>query len=353
MACAQRVAAVAAVTVVVIGSFGAGAFGQSPAGTKGQPKAPDPPAEPRDEITGEYVGTFTSPAGKVVPAVACVAAERRRGQKGQTHRASLRAVESGLIEKTVLGPKAKVVLSADLRGAAAGGVVALTGRDATGRIAAGKLTAQVKGGTFALERFGRKSPTELAPPPPGAVVLLPYEKGKATSQAAWTHSRWPVFSDGSAMVKGGTNRTKRQFRNFKLHLEFRIPMQSRGSGNSGVYILDRYEIQILNSFGRGPSKGSCAAVYQTFPPSANASLPLGRWQTYDITFRAPKMAGDKAVKLPVVTVVHNGVTVHKDVEVPHATGNARSKGHAGSGPIQLQDHGNPVRFRNIWLQEMK
>ena len=117
--------------------------------------------------------------------------------------------------------KAKVVMSADLRGREEGGKVALAGRGWKGRAAAGKLTAEGKGGKFVLERLLRKSPTELAPPPAGALVLLPYAKGKPTSLAAWTNPKWPLLSDGSAMVRGGTNLSRRKFSNFKMHLEFR------------------------------------------------------------------------------------------------------------------------------------
>jgi len=319
------------------------------------PRAADPPKEPESPFMGEYLGTYTSPDGKATPAVAQVVARRSRRDGQVSYRAYVKAVASGLVEKTVIGKDAKAVVSVEMPGTAGEGKLLLAGGRWKGQIADDKLTAEsagASGGKLLLSRFVRKSPTELAPPPAGAIVLLPYAKGKCTSLDEWANKKWPLLSDGSAMVKGGDNRTKRQFSRFKLHLEFRVPPASRGSGNSGVYILDRYEIQVLDSFARKPSKGGCGAVYQTFAAEPNASLPVGRWQTYDITFLGPKMDGNQAVELPVVTVVHNGVTVHKDVKVPHATGSARSKGHAASGPIRLQDHGNPVRFRNVWLVEL-
>jgi len=315
-------------------------------------QADPPPKEPADAFQGEYAGTFTPAEGKAVPAVAYVAAERRRVQSETSYRVALKAVSRGLVEETVVGRGAKVTLSADLRGQAEGGKVAFSGKGWTGQIADGKLSAEGKAGKFALAFTVRKSPTELKPPPRGATVLLPYKEGQAPATGEWANAKWPAFDDGSMMVQGGDNRTKRQFTNFRLHAEFRIPMQSRGSGNSGFYLLDRYEVQVLDSFAKPPYKGGCAAIYQTFPPMVNASLPPGRWQTVDIELFGPVLEGGKCVKLPVITVVHNGILVHKDVAVPHATGNARSRGHGAPGPIRLQDHGNPVRYRNIWVEEL-
>jgi hypothetical protein len=313
-------------------------------------RAASPPKEIEDKFVGEYLGTFTSSAGAKADGVAKVYA--RQSRKGLSYRAALCAVESGLIEKTVIAPGAKVLFSTEVTGSAEGPRMVLKGGGWSGSIEEGKLTAEGTGGKLELRSVVRKSPTELAEPPPGAIVLLPYKAGRQTSLAEWTNKQWALLPDGSMMVSGGDNNTTRRFSKFKLHLEFRIPALGRGSGNSGVYILDRYEIQVLDSFGRKPSKGGCAAVYQTFPAAADACLPTGRWQTYDITFRGPKLEGDKAVKLPKVTVVHNGVTVHKDVDVPHATGNARSRGHAETGPIRIQSHGSPVRYRNIWIVEL-
>jgi len=314
-------------------------------------KAVSAPKEIDDKFVGEYVGPFTSSAGKKADGLAKVYA--RMSRKGLSYRAVLYAVESGLIEKAVVRPDAKVLFRTEVTGSAEGARMVLKGGGWSGSVEAGRLTAEGKAGRLELRSLVRRSPTELARPPAGAIVLLPYKAGKLTSLDEWTNKRWALLSDGSMMVTGGDNNTKRRFSRFKLHLEFRIPALGRGSGNSGVYILDRYEIQVLDSFGRKPSRGGCASVYQTFPAAANACLPAGRWQTFDITFRGPKMEGGKAVRLPKVTVVHNGVTVHKDVDVPHATGNARGRGHAETGPIRLQDHGSPVRYRNIWIVELE
>ena len=196
---------------------------------------------------------------------------------------------------------------------------------------------------------------DLAKPPEGAIVLLPYEPGKKTSLKEWRNKKWKLLDDGSAQVGGGSNLTIRKFKDFRMHLEFQQPYQptgGRGRGNSGVYVLDRYEIQIMDSFGSRLGSGGCAAVYRVEAPRVNASFPPLSWQTFDITFRAARYGADgKITEYPRITVVHNGVKVHENFELRNATGNAKSRGHTASGPIHLQDHHNPVRFRNIWLIE--
>ena len=313
-------------------------------------QAAEPPKGAEDKFVGEYAGTFTPAGGKAVPGVGYVVAEQRRGEQGPSYRVVVKAVESGLVQKTVVGWGAKIDQTATLRGTEGQGKLALSGGDWKGEIADGKLTAEGKAGKFELTFTVRKSPTELAAPPAGATVLLPYEAGKAPSLGEWANPKWPTSTDGSMMVQGGDNRTKRQFDNFRLHLEFMVPPGAKGGGNSGVYILDRYEIQVLDSFGKDRYKGGCAAVYQTFAPMVNASLPAGRWQTFDIEFFGPVMKSGEAEKLPVITVRHNGIVVHKDVTIPHATGSARSRGHGAPGPIRLQDHGAPDHYRNIWIE---
>jgi hypothetical protein len=150
----------------------------------------------------------------------------------------------------------------------------------------------------------------------------------------------------------------REFRDFRLHLEFMTPYEptkrGQGRGNSGVYILDRYEVQVLDSFGLVPAKGDCGAIYGQAPPKTNASLPPLTWQTYDITFRAARLGEDgKLLEPPVITVLHNGVKIHDKRPIPQPTGSARRKGHIAEGPIRLQDHRNKVRYRNIWAVDLK
>ncbi len=320
--------------------------------TKSADKLPGPPEEPADNVTGEYLGSFVpTGGGKAVPAVAKVFSTKASGGK-LSFQGLVAAVEpGGLIQQTVVGKGAKTVQRFQVRGTGDADSAALSSKDFRGTVSEKKLTLTGDAGRFAMEFTVRKSPTLLAEPPAGATELFPYEPGKATSLDAWKNQRWKLLSDGSAMVHRGTNDSKSQWSDFKLHAEFRVPTQSHG--NSGFYLLGRYEIQVLQSFGKPLYKGGCAAIYQTFPPVVDAYLPPGCWQTYDITFRAPKMDGEKVTQLPRITVVLNGVTVHDDVEIPHATGNARKRGHAASGPIRLQDHGAPVRYRNMWIHELK
>ena len=259
----------------------------------------------------------------------------------------------------------KVVLLADgkkkaeLAGKLEGKKVALAGGGGEkGAIENKKLTAEAAGLKFDLAYTTPKSPTDGAKPPPGAVVLLPFEEGKAPSLDEWTNTAWQTSTDGSMTVAKGDNFTQRHFGDFKLHLEFRIPFEpsgkGQGRGNSGVYIFNLYEIQILDSFGRPPAASECAAVYTQTPPKVNACFPPGLWQTYDITFRAARFDADgKKTTDAVVTVVQNGVTVQDQTVVKGPTGAARSKPEVKAGQIKLQDHQHPVKFRNIWIQKLR
>ena len=319
-----------------------------------------PPKLPEDPYTGEYVGTYIAAAdGKTMLGVAKVYVDPAVKPDGG-YRAALYAVESGLMHGAVIGGKTKCESSVLLTGTWEQGTakepyvrLRLADDKWQGGIDGDKCVVGSKAGWFDLKRYQRKSPTLGAAPPAGAIVLLDYKPGKAPSLAEWTNDKWKVFNDGSIMVTEGNNYTKRQFSNFRLHAEFMVVCdKGGGGGNSGFYLLDRYEVQVLDSFGRRLGKGNCAAIYQTIAPSANACLPPGAWQTYDITFRGPVMEGKEVKKHPRITVVHNGVTVHDDVEIPHATGVARARGDVAEGPIMLQDHDSPARFRNIWLVEI-
>jgi hypothetical protein len=153
------------------------------------------------------------------------------------------------------------------------------------------------------------------------------------------------------IVKGkGSNRTKQQFSDVKqLHVEFKLPLEPKGRGqgraNSGVYLLDAYEVQVLDSFGIVHTSGDCGGLYNVARPMVNSCLPPETWQTYDISFRAARLDTNGGVKeLPRITVIHNGVPIHVNVEIP-------KNRHRTKGPIQLQDHKHNIEFRNIWLVE--
>jgi len=169
--------------------------------------------------------------------------------------------------------------------------------------------------------------------------------------------RWKLVDGAMEVVPGaGSIVTKRKFRDFELHLEFRTSFmpESRGQGrsNSGVYLQGRYEVQILDSYGLEGLDNECGGIYKVGAPLVNMCSPPMQWQSYDITFRAPRFdtSGHK-VRDARVTVVHNGVKVQENIAVPGPTGSAPDSNVTEPGFIYLQDHGNRVQYRNIWLIE--
>jgi hypothetical protein len=194
-----------------------------------------------------------------------------------------------------------------------------------------------------LERVARTSPTMGARPPRHARVLFRSASDHQFPRAQLTAEGW--------LLSGGT--TPEPVEDFVLHLEFRTPYMPYARGqaraNSGVYIQRRYEVQILDSFGLAPEANGCGGLYRLEPPDLNMSFPPLNWQTYDIHFRAARFddAGNK--RSPArVTVYHNGVAIHYQRVIPTKTGAGQPEGSQPL-PIYLQDHGNPVMFRNIWL----
>ena len=157
----------------------------------------------------------------------------------------------------------------------------------------------------------------------------------------------------------GSMQTKQEFGDCQLHLEWASPgkaeSNSQGRGNSGVFLMGRYEVQILDSFeNESYADGQAAALYGQFPPLVNASRGPGEWQSYDIVFEAPRFDGEELASPARVTVFHNGIVVHHGQAMIGATTHravAQYSPH-GPGPIQLQDHGNPVRFRNVWVRPL-
>jgi len=210
--------------------------------------------------------------------------------------------------------------------ATAEGKVAVTGK-ATGTIADAKLTGKTADGAeFAFTKVERKSPTIGAKAPEGAKVLF---DGKNADQ--WTNGK---LVEGD-LLSMGTN-SKEAIGTGKLHLEFRSPFQPKargqGRGNSGMFIHGS-EVQVLDSFGLTGEKNECGALYNKRKPDVNMCLPPLSWQTYDVEIKAD---GDNLV----ATVLHNGVKVHENFVL--------KKGAVKPANIQLQNHGNPVAYRNIW-----
>lgn len=199
-------------------------------------------------------------------------------------------------------------------------------------------------------------------PPRGAVVLFDgKDLSKWVSRDGRTPPRWEITADAAMQVKPGTGdiMTRDEFGSFHLHIEFNIPhmpeARGQGRGNSGVYLHGLYEIQLLDSYqSETYGKGGCAAIYGIKDPDKNAARPPGQWQSYDIVFIAPKFdASGNMVSKPRVTVRWNGVLVHDNVEIPSPTVGALSNTMRATGPILLQDHGNLMKFRNIWLRPIR
>jgi hypothetical protein len=198
------------------------------------------------------------------------------------------------------------------------------------------------------------------PPPEGAIVLF-----DGTGLAGWSKRQggskpgWKLLDGGIGEVHGGDIITRQKFDgDFKLHVEFRVPYMPRakgqGRGNSGVYVQGRYEVQILDSYGLESKNNDCGAIYEVAAPLVNACKAPTVWQSYDIEFHAPKCENGKKTMPARMTVYQNGVKIHDDVKIPVNNTRAGMEGDPClPGPILLQDHGNPVQFRNVWLLPMK
>jgi len=214
-----------------------------------------------------------------------------------------------------------------------------------GKIRRDQLAGQNPDGTFVLYKVGRRSPTLGAKSPAGAVVL--FDGSDA--------GNWRNGTLDAGFLVGGC-KTWKTFKDFTLHIEFREPFvpQARGQarGNSGVFLQDRYEIQMLDSFGLKPTNGDSGSLYSITPPTVNMCFPPLAWQTYDLDFRGARfdLAGNK-IQPAAVSVRHNGSTIHDLAVMPHATLGGEPEKNM-PGPIHLQRHGaSVVHFRNIWLVE--
>ena len=199
-----------------------------------------------------------------------------------------------------------------------------------------------------LNRVERKSTTIGKKSPEGAVVLFDGKNGDAFTDPK-------KFVDG-LMSQGITSQQK--FQDFSLHLEFLVSYMPAGRGqgraNSGCYMQGRYEVQILDSFGLSGEHNECGGIYTIKKPDVNMCLPPLSWQTYDVDYTAAKFDADKKKTTNAqLTVRHNGVLIHENVELPKGTTAAPIQEGPEPGPIYIQDHGNPIRFRNIWLVEKK
>lgn len=197
-----------------------------------------------------------------------------------------------------------------------------------------------------LKKVTRQSPTLGAKPPKNAIVLF---DGKSAD--SWMNGKIVDF-EGTKVLQATGCSTKETFGDHELHIEFRSPFvpeaSGQGRGNSGVYVQNRYEIQILDSLGLPGEDSDCGGIYSIQKPNVNMCYPPESWQTYDIQFTAAQFdATGKKTNHARITVKHNGVVIHDNLELPRATPGGEPEG-AAKGRLFLQDHGNPVLFRNIW-----
>lgn len=243
----------------------------------------------------------------------------------------------------------------------------------TAVLAAGSFCLQAQDHRFIEENPNKPDKTEYWDPevrvvspgkiPSDAIVLFDgknldnWETVKDGSPA-----KWKVEDGAMTVVKGaGHISTKQKFTNYQLHVEWRSPLEpetlkSQGKGNSGIFMQGMYEVQVLNSYqNRTYRNGQAGSIYKQSAPLVNASSPMGEWNTYDIIYTAPKFTVNGGIDTPAyITVIHNGIVVQNHTKIQGTTeyiGQPKNPVH-GAGPISLQDHGNPVSFRNIWIREM-
>ena len=233
----------------------------------------------------------------------------------------------------------------EIEGKAEGGRVAISGKGWSVSIGDGALSAVEESSkrTVKMKRVLRQSPTMGAKPPAGALVLFDGSNADA----------WQGSMDERKLLKAGAT-TKQKFGSFTIHFEFMLPFKPYGRGqdrgNSGVYFQDRYEVQVLDSFGLKGVNNECGGIYTKHKPAVNMCFPPLVWQTYDVDFTAAKFdeAGQK-IKNAMLTVKHNGVLIHDQAEIDSTTtASGLNTVTPSGGPIQLQDHGNPIYYRNIW-----
>lgn len=291
------------------------------------------------QIQGEYSGELQSDQGKGNFGVQVIAQGNGKF-KAVAYRGGLPG--DGWDGKDPLRIDGEFALQGD-------GTLVIQGEHGTGTIDSGVLSIDLgDDGTVngKLKRVVRKSPTLGKAPPEGAVVLYA-DKADA---AKWKGGK--ADEDGHLM-QGVTS--KETFGSHQLHVEFRLPYmpeaRGQGRGNSGCYVQGKYEVQMLDSFGLEGKMNECGGIYSVSGVATNMCFPPLSWQTYDIDYTAAKYDGDKRVANPRITVRHNGVVIHDDIELPGERNTTAAPQPAGPepGPVYLQNHGNPVRYRNIWV----
>ncbi len=318
------------------------AFCTLSAGCMGAEETLDPEkakADPDFAVQGEYVGDgtlFGEPAAAVGAQVVALG-------KGEFH---VYVLQGGLPGAGWKRGQTRVRLDAKRQG----DETTVAGQGFQGKIADGVLTLAAEGkGKADLRRVERKSRTLGAKPPEGAKLLY---DGANEGKENWLTGH--VSPLGYLL---GDAETKEKFGDYRLHLEFLLSYmpQARGQGrsNSGVYIHDCYECQVLDSFGLTGENNECGGFYTLRAPDVNMCLPPLAWQTYDVEYTGPKYdeSGKKTANTRI-TVKHNGVTIHDNVELPKDCPGRKKEG-PGPRALYLQGHGNKVQYRNIWVEEKK
>ncbi len=320
-------------------------------------------AQEPDRVQGNWDGKFTQKAWKDKPVSAKLIAQGKGGYRAILCWTS----EDGKdLEVPMMGTLEKGALEFETRTEPSPGMgeckiaLRLDGAEMKGKISGKKAP-----GPFTMARVEIKPPTLGAKPPEGAVVLM-----DGTSTAAWMTQgdpnpaspqpiEWELVGDGAMEVRKGNIVSKQSFGDCKMHLEFRTPFmpdkRGQARGNSGVYVFGRYEVQVLDSFGLPKRDNECGGIYKKAVPQVNACLPPTEWQTYDITFHAPKFdASGAKVKNAVINVEQNGIVIHDNVELDGPTPGGVASDESATGPLMLQSHGHEdkVQYRNIWIQPL-
>ena len=289
--------------------------------------------DPDYPVQGEYVGEVTKPDAKKKFGVQVIALG-----KGKFH---------AVWRNGGLPGDGWDKYEAALReGETVAGVTSFKGDEQTATIKDGSMVLTSDGKTIGqLKRIVRESSTLGAKPPKDAIVLF---DGKSADQ--FENGR---MTDDGLLMQGATSKFKHQ--SGTLHIEFQIPygplVPSRG--NSGCYLQSRYEVQMLDSFGLKPHNHECGGIPSIKEPDLNMSFPPLSWQTYDVDFTAAQFTNGQKTKNGRMTVRHNGVVIHDNVELPHATTSSPLPEGPEPGPINLQDHNSEVRYRNVWFVEKK